>query len=152
MTPDERQQQLVNALSLIDDRQERLAVLVEQARQVPRLPEQERSEINRVPGCASRVWLLGSFDNGRCRFRFDADSPLVKGLVKVLCDTYNDATPAEVVATEPAALAQLGLLQTLSPTRRHGLEAVRRRMVELARIYLAETEAQGPARRPRHDV
>ena len=144
MTANERQQQLVDALSVIDDRQERLAVLVERARQVARLPELERSEVNRVPGCASRVWLLGTFENGRCRFRFDADSPLVKGLVKVLCDTYDDATPADVVATEPTALAQLGLLQTLSPTRRHGLEAVRRRMVDLARTYLAETEANGP--------
>lgn len=118
---------------MIEDRQERLAAVVDRARTVPRLPETERIDAHLVPGCTSRVWLVGTCDDGGCRFRYDCDSPLVKGLVSLLVDTYDGATPTEIISTEPTALQELGLLRDLSPTRQNGIGAVRQRIVELAR-------------------
>jgi cysteine desulfuration protein SufE len=83
------------------------------------------------------VWLLGQCQAGRCEFRYDCDSPLVKGLVGLLVDTYSGAAAADVIATEPTVLQELDLLRDLSPTRQNGLAAVRRRLVQLA------TEASG---------
>jgi cysteine desulfuration protein SufE len=48
--------------------------------------ESERIDSNLVPGCSSRVWLVGEVNDGVCRFRMDADSPLVKGLAALLCE------------------------------------------------------------------
>lgn len=135
MTPDERQRELIAEFSFIEDPHERLAAVVDRARLLPRLPEHERVDANLVPGCTSRVWLLGGCEGGRCHFRYDCDSPLVKGLVSVLIDTYEGAAPAEVVATEPTALAELGLLRDLSPTRRNGLAAVRRQLEAIAGAF-----------------
>ena len=128
----EKQQQLVADYAIIDDPQERLAAVVDQARRRPPLPEPERTEANRVKGCVSLAWVVGEVREGRCRFRCDADSPLVRGLLVLLCDFYSDATPAEVAATEPALIEQLGLDRNLSPTRLNGLRSVRARIRDFA--------------------
>jgi cysteine desulfuration protein SufE len=128
----EKQQQLVADYAIIDDPQERLAAVVDQARRRPPLPEAERTEANRVKGCVSLAWVVGEVREGRCHFRCDADSPLVRGLLVLLCDFYSGAPPAEVAATEPALIEQLGLDRNLSPTRLNGLRSVRARIRDFA--------------------
>ncbi len=124
MTLAEKQQQLVADYSVIDDPQERLAAVVDKARRRPPLPDTERTEANRVKGCISLAWIAADLRDGHCHFRSDADSPLVRGLLVLLCDFYSDATPADVLATEPALLEELGLAKNLSPTRLNGLRSV----------------------------
>ncbi len=128
----EKQQQLVADYAIIDDPQERLAAVVDQARRRPPLSESERTEANRVKGCVSLAWVVGVVREGRCHFRCDADSPLVRGLLVLLCDFYTGAPPAEVAATEPALIEQLGLDRNLSPTRLNGLRSVRARIRDFA--------------------
>jgi len=129
----EKQQQLVDDLTVIPDGPERLSVVVDRARRLPPLPETERTEAHRVRGCISQVWLLGEAREGRLYFRCDADGPLVKGLVHLVADFFSGATPAEIAASDADPLAALELDRNLSPTRRNGLAAVRARIRELAR-------------------
>jgi len=128
----EKQQQMIDDLSLIENPQERFAAVVDRAKSRPPLPEAERTEANRVKGCVSQAWIVAALVDGRCHFRCDADSPLVRGLLLLLCDLYSGATAAEVAATEPDLLQQLGLVQNLSPTRRNGLRSVRAKICEFA--------------------
>ncbi|MBI2814488.1 MAG: SufE family protein [Opitutae bacterium] len=132
MTLAERQQQLVADHAIIDDPQERLAAIVDRARKIPPLPETDRTEAHRVKGCVSLAWVVGELRDGRCHFRSDADSPLVRGLLLLLCDLYSGATPAEILATEPALIGQLGLDRNLSPTRLNGLRSVRAKIRDFA--------------------
>ncbi len=128
----EKQSQLVADYEIIPALQERLAAVVDRARKRPPLPEAERSEANRVKGCVSQAWVVGELRDGRCYFRSDADSPLVRGLLVLLGDFYSGATPAEVAATEPALVEELGLARNLSPTRLNGLRSVRAKIREFA--------------------
>lgn len=128
----EKQQQLIENYAVIPDPQERLAAVVDAARRRPALAEAERIEVNRVKGCVSLAWVTGEVCDGRCYFRSDADSPLVRGLLALLCDFYSGASPADVVATEPALLEELGLARNLSPTRLNGLRSVRARIRDFA--------------------
>lgn len=127
-----KQQQLVADYAIIDDPQERLAAVVDQARRRPALPAAERTEANRVRGCVSLAWVVGEVRDGHCHFRCDADSPLVRGLLVLLGDFYSGGTPVEVAATEPALIEQLGLDRSLSPTRLNGLRSVRARIRDFA--------------------
>lgn len=111
---------------MLDDPQERLALVVDRARRVHPLPPGERVDANRVRGCVSVVWLVGEMRDGRCFFRGDAESPLVRGLVVLLCDFFSGFSPDALCSTEVDPLAALGLTRNLSPTRRNGLEAARR--------------------------
>lgn len=128
MTFAERRQQQVEDLLLIENRQERLAAVVDRARRRPPLPDSARTDANRVRGCVSAAWVDAELVAGRCRFRGDADGPLVRGLVSFLCEVYDDATPADILADAGDPLADLGLLADLTPTRRNGLASVRERI------------------------
>jgi cysteine desulfuration protein SufE len=126
MTVKERQAQLIDDLLIIPDVQERLSIVVSRAK--GSLTEAEKVEANLVPGCVSRVWLVAESGDGFCHFRYDADSPMVKGLVGLLCEVYEGGALAEVASEEPVVLEQLGFTKLLSPTRLNGLAAVRRRI------------------------
>lgn len=115
---------LVEDFAIIENRQERLAAVVERARRQPALPEAERSDANRIAGCISAVWVIGEVRAGRCHFRCDADGPLVRGLVAFLCEAYDGATPEEIAADQFNPLEALGLMRDLTPTRQNGLGAV----------------------------
>ncbi len=132
----EKQQQLLEDLLLIEDTQERLSVIVSRAGKRTTLAPEERTDARRVPGCVSLVWLVPTLSDGRCHFRCEADSPVVRGLVFLLCDLYSDCTPQEIVAIEPTLIEGLGLPRQLSPTRLNGLRSVRAGIRDFAAMQL----------------
>jgi cysteine desulfuration protein SufE len=56
-------------------------------------------------------------------------------LIALLCDLYNESTPAEVAAVEPEIWTRCGFTKLLSPTRLNGLAAVRGRIKALAQQW-----------------
>jgi cysteine desulfuration protein SufE len=120
-----KQEALIARYRVIEDAHERLAAIVARGRKWPGVPEAERTEANRVRGCTSRVWLLGRMEEGHGRFQMEADSPLVKGLVALLCELYDGGSPEEILRTEPEILSALHLDRQISPARLHGLASVR---------------------------
>jgi len=132
MTVSEKQAQLIEDLSFIEDRQERLAAVVDRGRRRPPFPADLKTDDHRVQGCISQVWVVGTLREGAVHLQFDADSPLVKGLVALLVDLYEGATPADIVATEPTLLTELGIIRDLTPTRQNGLAAVRAQIKKIA--------------------
>jgi len=132
MTVIENERSLLGELLVLPDPQERLAHLMQRAARRAPLPAEERSDADLVPGCVSRVWLAGTLENGGCHFRVAADSPMVHGLMGLLCDVYEGASPAEVAASDPAIFVQTGLDRILSPTRLQGLLHARSRLRQIA--------------------
>ncbi|HVS52243.1 MAG TPA: SufE family protein [Opitutaceae bacterium] len=136
-------QQLLDELAAVDDPQERLALVLDRAKKIPPLPAAARTAAHRVPGCISPVWLHSEMHGDHCIFHGDAESPLVRGLVVLLCEFHRGATPAQILATDADPLDALGLARHLSPTRRNGLAAVRGAIRAFARQHLA-THASAP--------
>lgn len=131
-----QQQQIIDDLLIIEDVHERLNAVVLRAASGA-LHESHRVDSCRVPGCVSRVWLAPEMREGRCYFPCDAESPMVKGLVALLCSVYDGGEPAEVIATEPVLWERLGLAKMLTPTRLNGLAAVRSAIKAFAQRQLA---------------
>ena len=130
-------QRLIQEFSVLDDPQERLAALVDRAGRIPPLTPPERIDANRVRGCVSVVWLATRLEAGKCFFRGDAESPVVRGLVVFLSDFFSGAPIAEVATSELEPLDALGVTRNLSPTRRNGLAAARTAIREFARRSLS---------------
>lgn len=126
-----KQDGLIEDLNCIQDAHERLGALSSFIPKVA-LPEEEKSDALLVPGCVSRVWVKGEIRAGLTHFRCAADSPMVLGLVALLCTLYTEADPAEVTVIEPRIWEACGFAKVLSPTRLNGLAAVRRRIREVA--------------------
>jgi len=136
MTLQDKQAQLIEDFSLIENPLERFSAIVDQYRKAKAMPTSEQIEDNRVHGCVSQVWVAGSCENGVCQFRSEADSSILQGIVRLLTEFYSGAKPEEVIAVEPEFLDSLRIGDQLSPTRRNGLRHVRARIVELARAHL----------------
>ncbi len=137
---DDKQQRLIDDFAMVEDPHERLSVVIERSRKQAPLPTPMRSDANRVHGCVSVVWLVGEVHEGRCHFRSDAESPMVRGLVAFLCDFFTGAPVAEVAASTLEPLDTLALTQNLSPTRRNGLVAVRQAIRGFAQGSLNASE------------
>jgi cysteine desulfuration protein SufE len=127
----EKQNELISDLNLIEDAHERLSALTSYVSRT-QLPDDMKSDELIVPGCISRVWVKGELRDGLTHFRCAADSPMVAGLVALLCDLYTGVNVQEAAEAEPEVWQKCGFVKILTPTRLNGLSAVRGRIKELS--------------------
>ena len=109
-----------------DDWEERYRHLIDLGRGLAPLTDAERSDANRVRGCASQVWLVGGVDaDGRLDLRGDSDAHIVRGLVAVVLRLASGKRAADVAGFPfEEAVARLGLKGALSAQRTNGLAAM----------------------------
>ena len=132
---------IIEDFSLLDDWEDRYRYVIELGRELPPLPEAERTEANKVRGCASQVWLVSERrGDGKpvLVFRGDSDALIVKGLIAILLQIYSGRSPEEIVALDPeAAFSALGLRGHLTSQRANGLSAMVVRIKSDAQAALA---------------
>ena len=87
---------------------------------------EERSDANKVRGCASQVWLVTETGaDGALTFRGDSDAHIVRGLIAILLRLYSGRPAADILAFDaPGALERLGLTGALSSQRSNGLRSM----------------------------
>jgi len=124
--------ELLAALVPLRTAQDRLAWLVEQARQRPLLPAELRTDDRRVEGCLSKLWFVPEFREGRCWFRTESDSLIVKAVAGVLADFFNGQTADAILAHPAGLVARLGIQQHLTTNRRAGLARVEEKVRDFA--------------------
>jgi cysteine desulfuration protein SufE len=112
--------ELVEEFQEVEDKRERLEMLFELAEEIMELPAEEWSEQTRVRGCQSEAHVRVSIDDGLVHVFGAADAKLVQGLMGVLSIAIDGLTPAQAVLI-PADFAQdMGLTNTLTPSRSNG--------------------------------
>jgi cysteine desulfuration protein SufE len=126
---------VADELAVFDDWMERYQYIIELGRKLPPFPESWSDDAHRVPGCQSRVWMQATLRDGRLYFAGASDAAIVSGLVALLLRVYSGRPPAEVLATDPVFLKDLGLLEALSTNRGNGIAAMARKIREAAAAY-----------------
>src|SRR5437763_6793132 len=108
---------------VLGDWEERYRYVIDLGRELAPLSDTERSDANKVRGCASQVWLVREpQSDGTLRFRGDSDAHIVRGLIAILLRLYSGRTPDEILAFDAAAAFEaLGLRGALSQQRSNGL-------------------------------
>ena len=111
---------------VLGDWEERYRYVIDLGKDLAPLTDAERSEANKVRGCASQVWLVTEPQaGGALRFRGDSDAHIVRGLIAILLRLYSGRKPAEILAFDaPAAFETLGLKGALSQQRSNGLASM----------------------------
>ena len=114
---------LAAEFDILGDWEERYRYVIDLGRDLLPLAEAERSEANKVRGCASQVWLVTETgEDGRLRFRGDSDAHIVRGLIAILLGLYSGRTRAEILGLDAReAFERLGLTGALSRQRSNGL-------------------------------
>jgi cysteine desulfuration protein SufE len=115
---------------VIDDWEERYRYVIELGKALPPLAEADRTDANKVRGCASQVWLATRVEtdpNGvpRLTFTGDSDAHIVKGLVAVMLAIYSGRTPDEILALDPEPIfTAISLRDHITPQRANGVNAM----------------------------
>jgi cysteine desulfuration protein SufE len=130
-------------LDLFDDWMDRYAHIIDLGRKLPPFPAEWANDDHRVPGCQSQVWLEVTKRDDRLHFAGSSDAAIVAGLVALLLRVYSGRTPAEIIATDPVFLKDLGLLEALSTNRGNGIAAMARALRDVA--VKEERKARGAA-------
>ncbi|MFD1332344.1 SufE family protein [Methylopila musalis] len=119
---------MVEGFEFIDDWEERIRYLIELGRELEPLPDDARTDANKVQGCASQVWLETTVGDGAdpaLTFRGDSDAHLVRGLVAVMIALYSGRPASAILATDAGALMErIGLREHLTPQRSNGLRSM----------------------------
>ncbi len=123
-------------LAVFDDWMERYGFIIELGRALPPFPDAWANDAHRVPGCQSKVWMEAAMQGPVLNFAGASDAAIVSGLVALLLRVYSGRAPAEIVATDPVFLKELGLLEALSTNRGNGIAAMARAIREAAQSQL----------------
>src|SRR5258708_31418533 len=121
-------------LEMFDDWMDRYQFIIEMGRKLPPFPDAWANDAHRVPGCQSKVWMEAIYRDDRLFFAGVSDAVIVSGLIALLLRVYSGRTPAEILATDPVFLKELGLLEALSTNRGNGIAAMARKVRDIAAL------------------
>lgn len=140
-SPETAAEQLIDEFSFLDDWADRYQYIIDLGNKLPAFPESERTEINRVHGCQSTVFLSARKQPGTLDtldFLADSDADIVRGLIAILQRLFTGQKASAILAFDiDAFLEKIGLEKNLALTRRNGLASMIKRIKVMAQAIEA---------------
>jgi len=135
--------EIVDTFELLGDWDQRYQYLVELGEQMPVLPDEARTDENKVKGCMSQVWISASLSRdkpGNILFHGDCDTSIIKGVLALLFQLSEDRTADDIERLDvDEFFEKLGLDDHLSPNRHVGVYAIVELMKKQARALAAKS-------------
>ena len=118
-------QDMIDDFAFLDDWEDRYMHVIDLGKGLPPLLDTDKTDANKVKGCASQVWLVSQRKNGIWTFSGDSDAHIVKGLVAIVLEIFSGRSAAEIAALDANdILSKLGLAEHLSAQRSNGLASM----------------------------
>ena len=133
MTVQEQQDALIQTFYGFKDWMETYEYLIEQGRMLNAMDASLKTQENALTGCQSSVWITAETSNGTTYFYADSDALITRGLISMLFKVLNGRSPEEIVHANLYFIERTGLGSHLSPSRATGLQAIVKRMKNLAK-------------------
>src|SRR5262249_38131094 len=137
-SPEAAAEELADVFDFLDDWAERYHYIIELGQKLPPLPDEFRTEPNRVQGCQSTVYLSARKKPGTAdvlEFVADSDADIVRGELAILQRAFSGQKASAVLAFDVQGFfKRLGLDQHLTLGRRNGLAG----MVQRIRAHAAK--------------
>ena len=139
--------EIIDNFSLLEEWDDRYRYVIELGRSLVPLSEHDRTDANKVQGCASQVWLATTVrPDGQggpvLTFSGDSDAHIVRGLIAILFAMFSGRHASEILSADAIALfEQLGLREHLTPQRSNGFRSMVERIRADARAAMATTAA-----------
>ena len=133
MSINEEIQTVVDELSIFFDVMDKYEYIIELGKSLGGLEERYKTEIYRVQGCQSKVWLHAYEKDNIIYFEADSDALIVKGLVQILIRIYTKHSAEEILNTDTSELKALGLGEIISSGRQNGIASMLKRIYSFAK-------------------
>lgn len=118
---EERIKNIISDLELFDDDLEKYEYIVDLGKALPQLDPQYLKDDLLVKGCTSKVWLICELRNDRLHYMADSNSVIVKGLISILINIFQDLRSEDIISFDMDLLKSLELSEIISPTRQNGV-------------------------------
>ncbi|MEM9104969.1 MAG: SufE family protein [Pseudomonadota bacterium] len=134
---------IIDDFEFLDDWEDRYRYVIELGRTLEPMPDSDKTDVNKVQGCVSQVWLTHTVDQSDpadpvLHFKGDSDAHIVRGLVAIMLAACSDKKASQIVGLDESALFEkLGLIEHLTPQRANGLRSM------VARIKAQASAASG---------
>ena len=119
---------IIDDFDYLDDWEDRYRYVIELGKTLEPLTDSERSDVNKVRGCASQVWLVrqaGDGDDPVLNFRGDSDAHIVRGLIAILLALYSGNTASAIREIDAESeFRKIGLRDHLTAQRSNGLSSM----------------------------
>ncbi|MDT8386303.1 MAG: SufE family protein [Thiogranum sp.] len=129
--------EIVDIFELLGDWDQRYEYLIELGENLPVMPDELKTEDNRVKACMSKVWISAYRDPENeelVRFHGDCDTSIIKGVLALLIDLASGRPAAEIEKLDlDEIFTRLNLDDHLSPNRHVGVYALVKLMKQQAR-------------------
>jgi cysteine desulfuration protein SufE len=129
--------ELIEEFQDIESQMERLEMVFEMAEEVVLLPVEIWSDNTRIVGCQSEAHVNVTLDDGKVLMAGGADAQLVQGLMGILTIAINGSAPAQALLLSPDFAQEMGILNSLSPSRSNGF----RNMFDKVMLEIRKLEA-----------
>ncbi len=129
----EKEQELLDDFEMLQDWNEKYNYIMDMGTELPMIDKQDKTPENKVEGCQSASWLTMKNIDGKLYFKGDSEAILGKGVISMLLNLLNGFSANEIADYDFNLIKQIDLAAHLSPTRKMGLEAVMKRINELAK-------------------
>ncbi len=134
--------EIAEIFELLGDWDQRYAYLAELGEKLPPMPEEFKTEENRVKGCMSTVHIHAWRDPEhpeRIHFYGDCDTSTIKGVLALLIQLVDGKTLEEIEQLDvDEFFEKLDLAEHLSPNRHVGIYSIVEMMKEQARRLMQQ--------------
>lgn len=119
-------EEIIEQLSAQKAWEDKYRTLIQLARQLPTLTEEEIVETQEVKGCENRVWIGARLnDDQTFHFYGDSEGRVVKGLFAILLAAIEQKNSQEILSIDfNDILNKTGLSGQLSESRQNGIAAL----------------------------
>ncbi|NUM58747.1 MAG: SufE family protein [Bdellovibrionaceae bacterium] len=136
-TIQDKVQVLINEFQNEVDWEARYKLIIDKGKRLPALEAHLKVEENLIKGCQSQVWLVASVDptTKRLLLKGDSDALIVRGLVSLLLELYDDQSPSDVLKADLSFFEKIGLKSHLSPSRANGFNSMIKQIYNYALAF-----------------
>jgi cysteine desulfuration protein SufE len=115
--------------------QDRLQYLVDLAREVPPLSDNEKVDENKIRGCASNLWVVGEKNKDNIMsYKHDGDAFITKGTAKIILDIVNGEKADNISKLTLEDFKHLGIRELLTMQRQVGFASLIERVIRIADV------------------
>lgn len=127
---EEKEKRYIGELKLLDDAGSQCEYLMFLGMQ-QHGDERLRQKQYRIEGCKTAIWMKAWCDAGRVHFAADSDSLLVKGVLAIMRDLYEEESPGLVQEHPPEFLEAISADVIYPEVRRNGIAGCYQRLAAL---------------------
>jgi len=120
-------------LEFFDDELDKYEFIIDLGKKLKPFNEKDQKDEYLVQGCTSQVWLVPTIKDNVLYLSGTSDAIIVKGLVHIILEIFNEKTLDEIQEFDINILSELGLAEIITPNRQSGVQGMIKKIIEVSK-------------------